>query len=123
MTVRLSNPWLVLAMAVVVVVALDPSLALAKEAGGQSMPWDTPLKKIGDALTGPVAYWFTLFGIFVSGGVLIFGGEINQFVRSIAMVVLVGAVMTGATTVMKTLFTEAAIATEAAADVPAKGGA
>jgi type IV secretion system protein VirB2 len=97
-----------LILAAAVVAVFDPDLAHAAETN-TDMPWNTPLQNIAAALTGKVAYWLTLLGVFVAGAVLVFGGEINQFVRSLAMLILVGSVMAGATAVMSTIFTQTAV--------------
>ncbi len=67
-----------------------------------------------------MAYAFGIIGIVVAGGVLIFGGDLNGFFRSMLVVVLVMALLVTANTVMTDLFgTSAEIA---AAPPPAAGG-
>lgn len=110
MTFRISTVLLIMALVFAASAIIDPSLAHASKTSG--LPWDGPLQKVGDALTGTVAYYLSLLGIFVSGAVLVFGGEINQFVRSLAMVVLVASVMAGAGTMMEKLFTNSAVVTQ-----------
>lgn len=54
--------------------------------------------------TGPVAYAFGIIGIVVAGGILIFGGDLNGFFRSMLVVVLVMALLVTANTIMTDLF-------------------
>jgi type IV secretion system protein TrbC len=96
-----STLLLTLALAAVVIVALEPGLAHASTSDG--MPWSTPLQNIGGALTGPVAYWLSLIGIFVCGAALVFGGEINELVRRLIMVVLMGSIMMGASSIVQSI--------------------
>jgi type IV secretion system protein TrbC len=70
----------------------DPSFA----AGGQGLPWETPLQKIQKSLTGPVAFFIALIGIVTTGVMLIFGGEISDFTRRMVFVVLVASLLIGA---------------------------
>lgn len=77
--------------------------------GGAGLPWETPLEKIRDSLTGPVAYVISLLGIVVAGATLVFGGEINDFVRRIIMLVLVISLIIWASNVLETLFQSGAV--------------
>ena len=47
--------------------------AKASSAGGGGLPWEGPLKKIADSLTGPVALAISLIAFVVAGGTLVFG--------------------------------------------------
>ena len=62
------------------------------------------LESVRASATGPVAYAFGLIGIVVAGGILIFGGDLNGFFRSMLVVVLVMALLVTANTVMVDLF-------------------
>lgn len=95
-------------IAVAVLVLFAPGLAHASTSGG-SLPWETPLQTLETSIKGPVAYGLALLGIVASGGMLIFGGEISEFTRRIMYVVLVGAVILGAASLLTTLFTTAAL--------------
>lgn len=74
-------------------------------ASAQNLPWETPLQTIQNSLTGPVAIAVSIMAIMVAGAVLLFGGEINEFVRRLVMVVLVVAMVAGAVSIFNTLFT------------------
>lgn len=75
------------------VVAADAYGAAFASSG--TMPWSTPLQNIRDDLTGPTAVVFALLGVVVVFGILIFGGEINHFVRALCFVVLCASVLVG----------------------------
>jgi type IV secretory pathway VirB2 component (pilin) len=65
--------------------------------GGGAMPWDTTLNSLATDLTGPTAYSLALIALACCGFALAFGGEMNHFVRGVVYVVLVVALLTGAT--------------------------
>jgi len=70
----------------------------------QDMPYEKPLEKIMNSLTGPVAKALAVVGICVAGGMLIFGGQqLDGFARQICLVVLVASVMVGANSLFTTL--------------------
>ncbi len=99
----------VIALASALLVLLLPSLAHAASTGGTGLQWETPLQKIRDSVTGPVAYAISLLGIVVTGAVLVFGGEINEFVRRIIMLVMVVSLMVFAADILNTLFNKGAV--------------
>lgn len=84
-------------------------------AAATALPWETPLQTIQASLTGPVAVAISIIAIMIAGGVLLFGGEINEFARRLIMVVLVVALVVGAVSIFSTLFgvTGASIGSEA----------
>jgi type IV secretory pathway VirB2 component (pilin) len=90
------------------VIVFLPMAAHASSSGG-SLPWETPLQTVENSIKGPVAYGLSLLGIVSAGGMLMFGGEISEFTRRIVYLVLVGAVILGASSLMTTLFTSAAL--------------
>ncbi len=95
--------WLpLLVLIVLVLVALHPDAAQASSAGG-GLPWDAPLTTLKNDLTGPVAFTISLLAMVACGAALVFGGEINEFVRRIIMLVLVAALITGVVNVASAL--------------------
>ncbi len=86
----------------VIAVAAHPLAAHAASAGG-SLPWDTPLTTLKNDLTGPVAFTISLLAMVACGAALVFGGEINEFVRRIIMLVLVCAFIVGVTNLASAL--------------------
>ena len=85
-------------------IAIVPETAYAQA----TLPWETPLKTLTDSIKGPVAYFISLLGIVVAGAMLIFGGEINEFVRRLIMLVLVISLIIFSSNVLATLFSSAA---------------
>jgi type IV secretion system protein VirB2 len=90
-------------MASLTVFYLAPGLAEAGTGGG-SLPWETPLEAIRDSVTGPVAYAMSLMGIVVAGAMLVWGGEIGDFVRRIIMLTLAISLIVFSANILATLF-------------------
>lgn len=74
----------------------EPALA----AGGGGLPWEGPLQQIQQSITGPVAGFIALAAVAIAGGMLIFGGELNDFARRLIYVVLVAGILLGATQIV-----------------------
>ncbi|MGV1788353.1 MULTISPECIES: TrbC/VirB2 family protein [Agrobacterium] len=83
-------------MALSVVAATSPAFA----SSGGSLPWEGPLEQIQESITGPVAGYIALAAVAIAGGMLIFGGELNDFARRLMYVVLVAGILLGATTIV-----------------------
>lgn len=77
--------------------------AHAATTGGGGLPWDTPLTTLRNDITGPVAFTISLLAMVACGAALVFGGEINEFVRRIIMLVLVCAFIVGVTNLASAL--------------------
>jgi type IV secretory pathway VirB2 component (pilin) len=77
-------------------IAISPALA----SSGGSLPWEGPLEQIQESITGPVAGYIALAAVAIAGGMLIFGGELNDFARRLVYVVLVAGILLGATTIV-----------------------
>lgn len=88
---------------------LTTESAQAAAAGGGGLPYETWLTSLRNSVTGPVAFTLSLVGIVVAGGVLIFGGELNAFFRTIIFIVLVMGLLVGANNMMQTLFGQGAV--------------
>ena len=87
-----------LGAAVLGAVVFSPTLSHAAGAGGGgNLPWDTPLITLRNDLTGPFAATISLLAFVVAGVVLIFGGEVSEFIRRLIYVVLVAAMLVGVT--------------------------
>jgi type IV secretion system protein VirB2 len=81
-----------------------PQPAFASEGTGGSLPYESWLTNLRNSVTGPVAFALSIIGIVVAGGVLIFGGELNGFFRTLIFIVLVMALLVGAQNMMGTFF-------------------
>ncbi|RUU24878.1 TrbC/VirB2 family protein [Mesorhizobium sp. M6A.T.Ce.TU.016.01.1.1] len=75
---------------------VDPALA----SSGGGLPWESPLQQIQQSITGPVAGFIALAAVAIAGGMLIFGGELNDFARRLVYVVLVAGILLGATQIV-----------------------
>ncbi len=83
---------------------LAPQHAFASEGTGGSLPYESWLTNLRNSVTGPVAFALSIIGIVVAGGILIFGGELNGFFRTLFFIVLVMAFLVGAQNMMGTFF-------------------
>lgn len=85
-------------LAIAVVWVVGPALA-----AGQSMPWDGPLDRIVDNLTGPFALAAGVLGLVVLAVRIIFGEQFGQFARSIINLVIAVALITGGAGALRAL--------------------
>ncbi len=83
--------------------------AQAAVGAGGALPYETWLVSLRNSVTGPVAFTLSIVGIVVAGGILIFGGELNAFFRTLIFIVLVMALLVGANNIMTNLFQGAVI--------------
>jgi type IV secretory pathway VirB2 component (pilin) len=97
---------------------LAPHLAMASEGTGGSLPYESWLTNLRNSVTGPVAFALSIIGIVIAGGVLIFGGDLNAFFRTLVFIVLVMALLVGAQNMMGTLFGRGAEIADAGHAVP-----
>jgi type IV secretion system protein VirB2 len=88
--------------------ALAICLILAEQVqaanAGAGLPWEAPLQTITRSIQGPVAYAISLLALIGCGGTLVWGGEINEFLRKGILLVLVISLIIFATNLMTTLF-------------------
>lgn len=82
---------------VALAITVGPAFAAG---GGGGLPWEGPLQQIQESITGPVAGFIALAAVAVAGGMLIFGGELNDFARRLMYVVLVAGILLGATQIV-----------------------
>ena len=71
---------------------------------GGKLPYESWLNNLRASATGPVAFAFGIIGIVVAGGILIFGGDLNGFFRTMLVIVLVMALLVTANNIMSDLF-------------------
>ena len=90
---------------------ITPAIAEASVGTGGGLPYETWLTSLQNSVTGPVAFTLSIIGIVVAGGVLIFGGDLNGFFRTLIFIVLVMALLVGAQNIMSTLFARGAVIT------------
>ncbi|MBB3458838.1 type IV secretion system protein VirB2 [Rhizobium sp. BK313] len=80
-----------------IILLASPAFA---SSGGGGLPWEGPLQQIQQSITGPVAGYIALAAVAIAGGMLIFGGELNDFARRLMYVVLVAGILLGATQIV-----------------------
>jgi type IV secretion system protein TrbC len=83
-----------------VIVMSDPAFA----SSGGGLPWETPLNKVKDSLSGPVALAVGVIAFFAGGAMLVFGGEMTDFARRAALVVLACGFLLGGSNLLTTLY-------------------
>ncbi|UPG90350.1 TrbC/VirB2 family protein [Luteibacter aegosomaticola] len=79
---------------------LVPALAFAAP---DKLPYEEGLGTLYTSLTGPVPFAISLVGIVACGAMLVFGGEISGFMRTLVFIVLVVAVIVQAASVVELL--------------------
>jgi hypothetical protein len=67
------------------------------------MPWDAPLTTLQTDLSGTTATALSLIGIVAVFGVLIFGGELNHFFRTLCYLILLISVLVAGNNVLTAL--------------------
>lgn len=89
----LSFPMMLLLLGGFMLLFFSADAFAASSGSAQGLPWEGPIEKLRNSLSGPVAFAIALLGIVVCGAMLIWGGEISEFVRRIIMLVLVVSVI------------------------------
>ena len=112
-----------LILSAILIGALLPLDALASVGTGGSLPYESWLESLRNSVTGPVAFALSITGIVIAGGVLIFGGDLNGFFRTLIFLVLVMALIVGAQNIMSTFFGHGAVIASIAAPAPGASGA
>jgi len=107
--------WLALLAVALFFGAIDSAHAAdASVGGGAGLPWEGPLDKLKQSISGPVAFVIALLGIIACGATLIWGGEVSEFTRRIIYVVLVVCIIVFANTLLTgALFSGAVIPVDA----------
>lgn len=99
-------------MVLLLLLITHPSMAAS--AGG-GLPFDSWLTKIQKSITGPFAFSAAIIGLVAAGATLIFGGELNGFMRSLIFFVLVLAFLVAAQNTMTAITGKGAEITKAPA--------
>ena len=101
------NSVAVPAVVAVLLAIIFPGVAIAAESIGEGggLPYETGLQNLADSMTGPVPFVISLLGIVGCGAMLIFGGEISGFMRTMVFIVLVVAVIVQAGSIVNLLKT------------------
>jgi type IV secretion system protein TrbC len=101
-------PWINVKLVVLLVflvfsVSYFQDVFASTAGGAKPMPYVAWLDNLRASTSGPVAYTLSLIGIIVSGGILIFGGDLNGFFRTLIFIVLVTALIVAADNTLRTL--------------------
>ncbi|MCW8200290.1 conjugal transfer protein TrbC [Verminephrobacter aporrectodeae subsp. tuberculatae] len=113
--------WLAVLALLLLLGTIDPVHAVTateNSGGGQGLPWEAPLAKLRQSISGPVAFTIALLGIIACGASLIWGGEISDFVRRIVYVVLVVCLIVFANAMLSSAFTGATVPASAHISMP-----
>lgn len=94
-----------LTMCLLLLLFAVPGVALAGGTGAADLPYEKGLDKLMKSITGPVAFGISVIGVVSAGAMLIFGGDMSGFMRSIVFVVLVIGLIVSAVGVLEKLFT------------------
>ncbi|WP_162165540.1 TrbC/VirB2 family protein [Campylobacter fetus] len=76
---------------------------------GSGLPWESPLEMIKASITGPVAFTIAILAIVGCGIGLVWGGEMTGFIKTLVYIVLVIALIVGATNFMAIFNTTGAL--------------
>lgn len=108
--------WFGIAIFAVMMLSMNAAHAADATAGGGSgLPWEGPLDKLKQSISGPVAFVIALLGIIACGATLIWGGEISEFTRRIIYVVIVVCIIVFANSLLTgALFSGAVVPADAA---------
>lgn len=83
------KPQVVFTFGLLMLLLLGTESSFASSASGGGLPFDDWLTKISDSITGPFAFSVSIIGLVAAGAALIFGGDMNGFLRSLIFIVLV----------------------------------
>ena len=86
----------------------EPAFAKTGSGGGGGMPWESGLQTVRDSIKGPVAVGVSLIAIVASGVMLVFGGDMQGFMRTGAYLALVIGLIVAAENILSTLYKDAA---------------
>jgi len=94
---RTSASALAIGLAIGLVAVSMPHLALASSAStGGGLPYESFITNVTKSVSGPLAYGIALLGVAGAGGTLIFGGDLNGFLRVIILLVCFAALLISA---------------------------
>lgn len=122
---RINRPnWITFWLVLLMLWAILPDAAWASEGVGGTLPYESWLINLRNSVTGPVAFTLSMVGIVVAGGVLVMGGDLSGFFRTLIFIVLVLALLVGAQNMMSNFFGRGAeIATLETVHPAGQGGA
>ena len=103
-TLQKNQTWLMYAFLAIALLVIFVDHANAAGTANSKLPYESWLTQLRTSVSGPVAFGVAMIGIVVSGAVLIFGGELNGFFRTLVFIVLVMALLVGANSMLTSFF-------------------
>lgn len=98
--VNYKNLWIGLTILLLLLFITHPIHAAS--AGG-GLPFDSWLTKVQKSVTGPFAFTAAIIGLVAAGATLIFGGDMNGFMRTLVFFVLVLSFLVAAQNTMSAI--------------------
>src|SRR5476649_2855806 len=86
--IRVINKWLLM-IGIICSLFIITHPAYAANTSGGGLPFDDWFTKIRESITGPYAFTVSIVGLVSTGATLIFGGDMNGFMRSMIFIVIV----------------------------------
>ncbi|MGJ0637198.1 TrbC/VirB2 family protein [Xenorhabdus bovienii] len=96
MTMPSINNKTLLFIGITLLLMLATHPAFASNTSGGGLPFDEWFTKVRQSVTGPFAFTAAIVGLVGAGATLIFGGDMNGFLRTLIFVVLVLAFLVAA---------------------------
>jgi type IV secretion system protein VirB2 len=100
---KISSKVLLFSFLVLCGVILITGTALAATESN-NLPWEKALSTLMTSITGPVAIGVSLIAIVAAGVALIFGGDMQGFMRTAAYLALVIGIIVAAANVLSSLY-------------------
>ena len=95
------------------------SHAHAASGAGGGLPYEDWLTRIRQSITGPVAFGISVIAIVAAGAMLIFGGDMNGFMKTLVFIVLVLAFVIAAQNTLSAITGTGAVIASLADHLPA----
>jgi type IV secretory pathway VirB2 component (pilin) len=93
--------------------------AHAASGAGGGLPYEDWLTRIRQSITGPVAFGISVIAIVAAGAMLIFGGDMNGFMKTLVFIVLVLAFVIAAQNTLSAITGTGAVIASLADHLPA----
>lgn len=76
------------ALGLMLLLLIVTNLSFASSSSGGGLPFDSWFTTIRQSVTGPFAFTASIIGLVAAGATLIFGGDMNGFMRTLIFMVL-----------------------------------
>ena len=83
-----------------VMLATGPAVA----SSGSGLPWDAPIQKLVQGVSGPVAFGFAFMGLIAVGVRWVFGGDLGPVAKNLMTLVIGVAILSGAAGFLAAMF-------------------